>query len=118
VIIFVGLATDFDDLRTTIVHDFGPVQPVQGVGQDAFWDPEGKLLAARGNKYFVAAELSGMGLHRQRRPTNLAVQATPDGDARQDLTPSLRRPASQLTHFSGVTGTVRNDSGVSGRIIG
>jgi hypothetical protein len=61
VIIFVGLATDFDDLRTTIVHDFGPVQPVQGVGQDAFWDPEGKLLAARGNKYFVAAELSGMG---------------------------------------------------------
>jgi hypothetical protein len=61
VITFVGLASDFADLRDTIEHDFGPVQPVAGVGQDAFWDPEGKELVAEGEQFFVAAELSRSG---------------------------------------------------------
>lgn len=61
VITFVGDAGDFQNFKATVEHDFGPVQPVQGVGLDAFWDPEGKAMVARGQRFFVAAELSGMG---------------------------------------------------------
>jgi hypothetical protein len=61
VITFVGLASDYADLQQTVTKDFGPVQNVQGVGQAAFWEPEGNSMAARNDKYFVIAELSGMG---------------------------------------------------------
>ena len=61
VITFVGKASDFQSLRQSVVHDFGPVQPVSGLGQEAFWDPQGKALAARGARFFVIAELSGLG---------------------------------------------------------
>jgi hypothetical protein len=61
VITFVGLATDFPDLKQSIEHDFGPVQSVPGVGQEAFWDAQGKVLAAHDARFLVIAELSGMG---------------------------------------------------------
>ena len=61
VITFVGLASDYASLQQTITKDFGAVQPVQGVGQAAFWDPEGNSMAARNDRYFVMAELTGPG---------------------------------------------------------
>ncbi len=61
-VVFVDLGADYGAAKQASEQNSGkPTEPVDGLGEEAFWDPHGFLMAARGVDFFVTVVLVSRG---------------------------------------------------------